>query len=117
MGRLKGSKNQSANGDEAPRRNSANGGELAAYIARLAYCNSQQREISSERKQVYAELKQAGYSVDAVREIVRRRKMTDEERQERAATLDMYLSALGDFSDTPLGQAGARDLAAHVTDG
>ena len=118
MGRPFGSKNKvhDGNGDDEPLRvNSANGDELRAYIARIEYCSEQQKELSAERSQVYIELKKAGYAVDEVREIVRRRKMPAERRQERAAILNMYLSALGDFADTPLGQAGAKDLERHAT--
>jgi uncharacterized protein (UPF0335 family) len=109
MGRPRGSRNKGdGNGDDVPfRRNTCDGKELLAFIRRIEYCNEQQKEISGDRQQVYKELKQAGYARDEVREIVKRRKMTLDQRQERAATLDMYLSALGDFADTPLGQAGA----------
>jgi uncharacterized protein (UPF0335 family) len=104
-------------GDVVPLRvNSANGAELRAYIERIEYCNEQQKELSADRSQVYKEMKQAGYSRDEVREIVKRRKMTSTQRQDRAATLDMYLAALGDYADTPLGQAGARAHEAHSND-
>ena len=93
-----------------PMRNSVSGSELRAYIERIEYCNEQQKEISVDRQQIFKELKQAGFARDEVREIVRRRKMTAEQRQDRAAMLDMYLSALGDYADTPLGKAGAARL-------
>jgi Uncharacterized protein conserved in bacteria (DUF2312) len=55
----------------------------------------------------------AGLDRPAVQEIVRRRKMTTKQRQSAAAILDMYLSALGDFADTPLGKAGADQMRAE----
>jgi hypothetical protein len=42
-----------------------------------------------------------------VREIVRNRKLTIDQRETAAALLDQYTSALGDFAGTPLGLAGA----------
>jgi uncharacterized protein (UPF0335 family) len=111
MPRVTKNKGVDGNGDDVPlRRNTANGAELRKYIERIEYCNEQQKELSVDRQQIYKELKQVGYARDEVREIVKRRKMTAEQRQERAATLDMYLSALGDFADSPLGQAGAERM-------
>jgi uncharacterized protein (UPF0335 family) len=94
-------------GDVPLPNNTVDGQELRGYIERIEYCDEQQKEISADRRQVLKELKQAGYATDEVREIVRHRKLTLEQRQKRAAMLDMYLAALGDFADSPLGQAGA----------
>jgi uncharacterized protein (UPF0335 family) len=121
MGRPKGSVNKPKDGnggDEPRRKNSADGAELMGYIRRIEEINEEQKQLSVDRSQVYVELKTAGYDREQVREIVKRRKLTLEQRQERAAVLDMYLSAIGDFADTPLGQAGAermRDDEAHET--
>jgi uncharacterized protein (UPF0335 family) len=111
MGRPRGSKNKPAgNGDDAPLRNSVSGDDLRPYLQRIEELNEQQKELSVDRSQIYKELRAAGYDRKAVQEIVRRRKLTTEQRQNAAALLDMYLSALGDFADTPLGQAGARQM-------
>jgi len=46
--------------------------------------------------------------------VVARRKKNAAEVQETEALLEMYLSALGDYASTPLGQAGAERVgAAH----
>jgi uncharacterized protein (UPF0335 family) len=110
MGRPRGSKNKDHdhNGDdEVPLRNTIDGDELLSYIKRIERCDEDQRDISSDRQQIFKELKQAGYDRDTVREIVRKRKLTVEQRQAAAALLDQYLSALGDFASSPLGQAWA----------
>jgi uncharacterized protein (UPF0335 family) len=115
MGRPLGSRNKpkDGNGDDVPLRvNTVSGDELQAYIDRIEYCNEQQKEISSDRSQIYRELKQAGYDRDTVRAIVARRKLTVEQREAAEALMDQYLSALGDFASTPLGQAGAESLHA-----
>ena len=52
-------------------------------------------------------LEPADHDRDTVRELVRRRKLTVEQRETADALMDQYLSALGDFAGTPLGMAGA----------
>jgi hypothetical protein len=42
-----------------------------------------------------------------VRELVRKRKLTEEQLAAANALMEEYLSALGDYAGTPLGQAGA----------
>jgi uncharacterized protein (UPF0335 family) len=100
---------RNSNGD-APLRNSVNGDDLRKYVERIENLNEQQKELSGDRSQVYKDLKTAGYDRKTVQEIVSKRKLTTEQRQNRAAMLDMYFSALGDFADLPLGRAGAERL-------
>jgi uncharacterized protein (UPF0335 family) len=92
---------------DAPLRNSVSGKELRDYIARIEYINEEQKTLSVDRQQIFKELKQAGYDRDTVRSIVARRKLTEEQREAADALMDQYMSALGDFAGTPLGQAGA----------
>jgi uncharacterized protein (UPF0335 family) len=109
MGRPRGSKNRifgEDNGEDVPLRNSVSGSELRKYIERIEYCNEQQKEISSDRQQVFKELKQAGYDRDTVRALVARRKLTAEQLEAADALMDQYRSALGEFVNTELGQAG-----------
>ena len=49
-----------------------------------------------------------------MREIARKRKLTAEQREAADALMDQYMSALGDFADTPLGQAGADRMRGEV---
>jgi uncharacterized protein (UPF0335 family) len=117
MGRPRGSKNKSTfddgNDDDMPLRNTVSGPELRAYIERIEYCNEQQKEISSDRQQVFKELKQAGYDRDTVRALVTRRKLSEEQREAADALMDQYRSALGDFASTPLGEAAIEERASY----
>jgi uncharacterized protein (UPF0335 family) len=72
--------------------------------------NADQKALSSDRQQVLKELKQAGYDRDTVRAIVARRKLTREQREAADALMDQYMSALGDFAGTALGEAGSAAL-------
>jgi uncharacterized protein (UPF0335 family) len=117
MARPLGSKNKvhASNGDEeAQIRNTVSGKEIRAYIERIEYLNEQQKELSSDRSQIFKELKQAGYDRPTVRALVARRKLTEEQREAADALMDQYMSALGDFAGTPLGEAGAERMRAAV---
>jgi hypothetical protein len=43
---------------------------------------------------------------DTVRAIIARRKLSEEQRAAADALMNQYMSALGDYASTPLGQAG-----------
>jgi uncharacterized protein (UPF0335 family) len=117
MGRPKGSRNRPNNGDSdnvVELRNTVSGKELRGYLERIEYINERQKELSSDRSEIFKELKAGGYDGATVRAIVKNRQLTVEQRETAAALLDQYLSALGDFSNTPLGMAmapGARAAA------
>lgn len=116
MGRPRGSKNKPTgdNGEGAPLRNTVSPDELRDYIQRIEECNEAQAETAADRQRIFLELKAAGYDTATVRAIVRRRKLTAEQRDTADALMDQYLSALGDFAGTPLGQAGADRMRASV---
>jgi uncharacterized protein (UPF0335 family) len=118
MGRPRGSRNKVkiegldiGNGSEVLR-NTVSAKELRDYIERIEYCNEQQKEISSDRSQIFKECKQAGYDRKTIRAIVARRKLTAQQRETADALMEEYMSALGDFAGTPLGEAMRPDARA-----
>ncbi len=86
---------------------SIDGVELRSYIERIEFLNAQIADVTSDRREIYAEVKAAGYDTATVRAIIKRRAMDVEKRHTMDELLDMYMSALGDFATTPLGTAGA----------
>jgi uncharacterized protein (UPF0335 family) len=74
--------------------------------------NGKIAELNADRREIYAELKGAGYDLATVRTIIKRREMDADKRQTMDELLELYAAALGDFAGTPLGMAGARELAA-----
>jgi uncharacterized protein (UPF0335 family) len=110
MGRPRGSRNRSKIADDEYGVNTVSGDELRDYIERIEHCNNEQKEISSDRQQIFKELKMAGYDRETVREIVRKRKLTAEQRDAAEALMEEYMTALGDYAGTPLGRAGADRL-------
>lgn len=96
-----------------PGHNSNDVGGIAAehlrqFIARIEALEDEKRTIGEDIKQVYAEAKGNGFDTKIIRQIIRMRKMSEADRQEQEALLDLYMQALGMLSDTPLGQAAMR---------
>jgi uncharacterized protein (UPF0335 family) len=70
-------------------------GQLRAFIERIERLEEEKKTISDDVKEVYAELKGAGFDSKVVRTIIRLRKKEDHERQEEEAMLQLYMDALG----------------------
>jgi uncharacterized protein (UPF0335 family) len=98
-----------ATADGAELRNSfaVDGAELHAYIERAENVNQQIADSQADRRELYAEIKRAGYDVPTVRAIVKERAMDADKKRTRNELIEEYTAALGDFASTPLGQAGA----------
>lgn len=69
--------------------------QLKSLIERVERLEEDKRTIADDIKEVYAEAKSTGFDTRIMRQVVRLRKMEPNERQEREALLDLYLSALG----------------------
>jgi uncharacterized protein (UPF0335 family) len=109
MGRPLGSRNKPKDdGNGEPRRNSdVNGVALQQYIERIENVNAEIADLTGDRREIFKEVKGAGYDTATVRAIVKRRAMDQDKRHTMDELLDMYMAALGDFASTPLGEAGA----------
>lgn len=86
---------------------------LRSFVERVERLEEEMKALSDDRKEVYAEAKGEGFDVKIMREVIRQRRMDRADMQEHDAMLDLYKTALGMLSDTPLGQAAiARETAA-----
>ncbi|WP_420408656.1 hypothetical protein [Hoeflea sp.] len=104
-------------------RNRANSDEMASYINRIEELDAEllrekmaymerARRIQENKKAVLDEAKEDGLSKKAVRAVVKVRELERKAEAARedledddAATFDDIREALGDFADSPLGQA------------
>lgn len=68
---------------------------LRLLIERVERLEEEKRGIGDDIKDVYLEAKAVGYDVRIMRQIVRLRKMPEDDRKEMEAILDLYKSALG----------------------
>ena len=69
--------------------------ELRQFIERYEHLQTEKQDIADQQKEVLAEAKGRGFSVPILREIIKLRKLNPDERAEKEAVLDLYLSALG----------------------
>ena len=69
--------------------------QLRSYIERYERLEAEKQDIADQQKDVLAEAKGCGYDTAILREIIKLRKMKPDERAEKEAILDMYLTALG----------------------
>ncbi len=67
---------------------------LRSFVERIERLNEEKKNLTDDIKDVYSEAKASGFDVKIMRQIVRRRKMEDYERQEQDALIDLYEHAL-----------------------
>jgi uncharacterized protein (UPF0335 family) len=69
--------------------------QLRLFIERIERLEEEKKGIADDIRDVYSEAKGQGYDAKIMRQIVRLRKMTNDDRQEMEAILDTYKAALG----------------------
>jgi uncharacterized protein (UPF0335 family) len=70
-------------------------GQLRAFVERIERLEEDKAAVGGDIKEVYSELKAAGFDTKAVRALVKLRKKDLAERQEEETILDLYKNALG----------------------
>jgi uncharacterized protein (UPF0335 family) len=91
-------------------KNTPDGDRLKSYVQRIANLHQQKREIQDDIKDIYVEVKSAGYDPKIVRSIIKRMEEDPQKRAEREELIQIYLDALGEFAKTPLGMAAMEKL-------
>ena len=74
---------------------SLNKDQLLGYIDRIERMDEDKRAISEDIKEIYTEVKSAGYETKIVRKIISIRRKTKEQRQEEETLLDLYMQSIG----------------------
>jgi uncharacterized protein (UPF0335 family) len=69
--------------------------QLRLFIERIERLEEEKKGIADDVRDVYSEAKGVGYDTKIMRQIVRLRKMSQQDRQEMETILDVYKSALG----------------------
>lgn len=69
--------------------------QLKSTVERIERLEEEKRAISEDITEIYKEAKGNGFDSKIIRQVVRLRKQDKAEREEQAAILDLYLSALG----------------------
>ena len=86
------------------------GARLRSFIERVEYLEARKAEIMHDIREVYGEAKSTGFDTKTIRQIVKDRKLTEAERAEREALLDLYKAAIGMLDGTPLGSSALERL-------
>lgn len=71
------------------------GDPLRLLIERIERLEEEKKGVAEDIKDVYTEAKARGYVPKIIREIIRIRKMSKDDRSEHFAILDTYASAIG----------------------
>ena len=83
---------------------------LKQGIEAIERLEEEKAEIAEQIKERKNALAAEGFDRKVVNAVLKRRKMTPEQRQEFDALLNIYEGAMGDLGDTPLGEAARRRL-------
>ena len=76
-------------------------------LVRVERLEEEKRALAEDIKEVYAEAKGVGFDVKIMRQIVKIRKMDQDDLDEQETLLDVYKRALGMIPDLPSEAAAA----------
>ena len=82
----------------------ANNQRLPSFVERIERLEAEKRIIQEDIAAVKQEVRSAGFDVTVVNQIIRERRMTQYQREERIALAEIYRAALGMLNGTPLGE-------------
>lgn len=71
------------------------GDQLRAFVERVERLREERKAIDDDIKEVFSEAKGSGFSVPAIKHILKVRAEDQNERAEFEAVVDMYMAALG----------------------
>lgn len=67
---------------------------LIGFVERIERVNEEIAALQDDRKEIFAEMKAEGFNVSIVREVLRRRKMDPDAREEHDSLLELYEESL-----------------------
>ena len=71
------------------------GERLKSFIERIERLEEEKRALAADIKEVYSEAKGVGFDVKTMRELIKIRRIDEDDLDEREALLDTYKRALG----------------------
>ncbi len=73
--------------------------QLRQFVEQIENLEEQKKALSDDIRDKFLEAKSVGFDVKALRQIVRLRKKTRDQRQEEESILEVYMHALGMILD------------------
>lgn len=92
------------------------GNRLRQFIEQIEYLEEQKAGIAADTREVFSEAKSAGFDVKVIRQILKIRKMDQDELSEQEAILETYMQALKMTSATSTKTDDSSDHEAHNND-
>ncbi|MBL4690643.1 MAG: DUF2312 domain-containing protein [Rhodospirillales bacterium] len=68
---------------------------LRSFIERIERLEEEKKALADDIREVYSEAKGAGFDIKVMRQLIKLRKMDNDDRSEMEAILDVYERALG----------------------
>ena len=68
---------------------------LRSLVERVEHLEEEKQALSGDIREVFAEAKGAGFDTKIMRQVIKLRKMEQDDRQEQEHLLDLYKRALG----------------------
>jgi uncharacterized protein (UPF0335 family) len=72
------------------------GSRILSFIERIEHIDDELKALNEGKKEVFSEAKGEGFDVKVLKEILRLRKLDQDERDEQESLLDLYLRAMQD---------------------
>lgn len=86
--------------------------QLRQLVEQIERLEEEKKQLASDVRDKYLEAKAVGFDVKVLRQIVRLRKKSQEERQEEETVLEVYMHALGMLNDNSATEAYADAMVA-----
>ncbi|MFN0219477.1 MAG: DUF2312 domain-containing protein [Hyphomicrobium sp.] len=86
--------------------------QLRQFVEQIERLEEEKKQLASDIRDKYLEAKAVGFDVKALRQILRLRKKSQEERQEEESVLEVYMHALGMLDDDSALRAAADKMIA-----
>ncbi len=87
--------------------------QLRQFVEQLERLEEEKKAIADDIRDKYAEAKAVGFDVKVLRQILRLRKKSTDDRQEEEAILATYMHALGMAPADPMDGAGEAEVGGH----
>ena len=81
------------------------GDRIRSFVERVEQLETEIQELNEQKKEVFLEAKGEGFDVKILKEIIKLRKLDQEERDEHETLLDVYMRALETAEPEPMKEA------------
>jgi uncharacterized protein (UPF0335 family) len=81
------------------------GNRIRSFVERIEQIETEIKDLTEAKKEVFAEAKGEGFDVKILKEIIKLRKQDQDERDEHDTLLDVYMRAMDDVGPAPVAEA------------